>query len=204
MEFRKSGQVAIADFHPLQGIKVDVQAGSYPQHLPILLSAYPDILSIASHSCLMALPSIRVPVSPRKVAVNIANKMGFVRQGLMARGEYLADPAILERVDWEHYGRGQRLVLLPRPPVSPDSRLPTPFPDGPDSRSCEKLPTAVVSTAPFTGTKFGHRLVLPGSDIQWWARLRWALEFFLQFFWVSVSSGNEHGSSLIGILFKIL
>lgn len=79
----------------------------------------------------MALPFI--PVSPKRAAQNIATKMGFVRQGLMARGEYLADPTIVERVGWEPHSSGHRLIILPPPSPSPNGREDTPFPDGSDA-----------------------------------------------------------------------
>jgi len=74
-----------------------------------------------------------IPVSPKRVAQNIARKMGFVRQGLMSKGEYLADPAIVDRVGWEPYGSGHRLVVLPPPSLSPNTREVTPFPDNSDA-----------------------------------------------------------------------
>lgn len=83
---------------------------------------------LSSLSLAMALPFI--PVSPRRAARNIATKMGFVRQGLISRGEYLADPAIVERVGWEQFGSGHHLVVLPLPSPSPTNREATPFPDG--------------------------------------------------------------------------
>ena len=68
----------------------------------------------------------------------------------MARGEYLADPTILERVDWEPYGRGQRLVLLPHPSIAPGTRLPTPFPESPDAvaASLTDVPSPLPINAP--------------------------------------------------------
>ena len=75
----------------------------------------------------MSIPFI--PVSPRTAARNIANKMSLVREGLMARGEYLADPTIMDRVTWEPYGSGHRLVITPPAPHTPDSHNDTPPPD---------------------------------------------------------------------------
>jgi len=57
--------------------------------------------------------------------------MGFIRQGLMVRGEYLSDPMITERVGWEPIGSGHRLVLLPRPSPTANTRESTPHPDRP-------------------------------------------------------------------------
>ncbi|KAF9789202.1 hypothetical protein BJ322DRAFT_1017915 [Thelephora terrestris] len=65
----------------------------------------------------MALPFI--PVSPEQAAINIARKMEFVREGIMDRGEYLADQTVLERVAWEPYGHGQRLTVIPLPSSTP-------------------------------------------------------------------------------------
>lgn len=59
--------------------------------------------------------------------------MGFVHQGLMARGEYLADPTVPDRVGWEPYGQGQRLVVLPRHSPLASTREATPIPSGPDT-----------------------------------------------------------------------
>lgn len=94
---------------------------------PLAPHRHHPITSILS----MALPFI--PVHPEQVAINIANKMGFIRQGLMSRGEYLADPTLPERVGWEPYGRGQRLVVLPPPSPSPSTREATPLPDSSDA-----------------------------------------------------------------------
>ena len=107
----------------------------------------------------MALPFI--PVSPKQVAINIANKMAFVRQGLMSRGEYLADPAILDRVGWEPHGRGQRLALLPCP--STLSRLPTPVPDSPDAVAANALdnPPPIPNSAPDTSPQLDD---IPPAD----------------------------------------
>ena len=88
----------------------------------------------------MSIPFI--PVSPRQVAQNIATKMGFVRQGLMAKGEYLADPAIVDRVGWEPHGLGHRLILLPPPSASPNTRQSTPFPDGSDTATTDPSDTS--------------------------------------------------------------
>lgn len=55
----------------------------------------------------------------------------------MARGEYLADPTIVEKVAWEPYGSGHRLVILPPPSHTPDTREDTPFPDGVDAAATE-------------------------------------------------------------------
>ena len=79
----------------------------------------------------MATPFI--PVSPKTAAHNIATKMSLVRQGLMARGEYLADPTMAEKVTWEPHGSGHRLVLRPLPSHSPGDREGTPFPNGSDA-----------------------------------------------------------------------
>ena len=147
-KFRIDGRGSVADFQLLWGIYVCFCAGSPSHRLPVLFSASLHMLSSSSPSSLMALPFI--PVSPTQVAINIANKMGFVRQGLMARGGYLADPTILEWVDWEPHGRGQRLMLLPRPSVSPASCLPTLFPDSPDAvtASLTNDPSPVPNDAP--------------------------------------------------------
>ena len=80
-----------------------------------------------------------VPVSPKTAARNIATKMSFIRQGLMARGEYLADPTIVEKVTWEPYGSGHKLVLLPPPSDSPDARGNTPVPESPEAVTTEPL-----------------------------------------------------------------
>lgn len=77
----------------------------------------------------MALPFI--PATPEEAALSIANKMSIVRQGLMAKGEYLVDPTIVEKVAWEPHGSGHRLVLLPPTSPSATAREGTPFPDGP-------------------------------------------------------------------------
>lgn len=92
----------------------------------------------------MALPFI--PVPPEQVAINIANKMSFIRQGLMAKGEYLADPTIVEKVTWEPYGSGHRLVILPPAPYSATTREATPFPDGSETVFAD--PSNASSPAP--------------------------------------------------------
>lgn len=74
----------------------------------------------------MALPF--TPVPAEQVARNIANKMAFVRDGLMERGEYLADAAILEKVAWEPHGSGHVLVIS-HPPLVPGVQEATPPPD---------------------------------------------------------------------------
>ena len=81
----------------------------------------------------MAVPFI--PATPSQAARSIARKMGYVRQGLLAKGEYLSDPTITERVGWEPHGSGHRLVVLPRPSPSANAREGTPYPDGPAAAS---------------------------------------------------------------------
>ena len=76
-----------------------------------------------------------IPVTPKQAARNIARKMGFVRQDLMAKGEYLANPTITERVAWEPHGSGHRLVVLPHPSPSSRTREETPYPDNPAAAS---------------------------------------------------------------------
>ena len=84
----------------------------------------------------MSIPFI--PRSPKTVARNIATKMSLVREGLMARGEYLADPTIVEKVTWEPHGSGHRLVVRPPPSPSPDTREGTPLPDGSTGTATEQ------------------------------------------------------------------
>ena len=103
----------------------------------------------------MATPFI--PVSPKTAARNIATKMSLVRQGLMARGEYLADPTIVEKVTWEPFGSGHRLVLCPPPSLSPGDRESTPFPDGSDA--AVTAPPDSPSPAP------ENRSNVPAADI---------------------------------------
>ena len=65
--------------------------------------------------------------------------MSLVHQGLIARGEYLTDPTLPERVAWEAYGSGHRLVVLPPPSSSPTDRESTPFPDGSDTAAANPV-----------------------------------------------------------------
>lgn len=83
-----------------------------------------------------------IPATPEQAAHSIARKMGFVRQELMAKGEYLFDPTITERVTWEPHGSGHRLVILPHPSPSAGTRNPTPFPDGPAPASPNPFDTS--------------------------------------------------------------
>ena len=76
----------------------------------------------------MSIPFI--PATPTQAARSIARKMGLIRQGLMAKGEYLSDPMITERVGWEPVGSGHRLVFLPHPSPTVNTREATPHPDG--------------------------------------------------------------------------
>lgn len=107
----------------------------------------------------MAVPF--TPVSAKQAAINIANKMGFVRQGLMSRGEYLCDPTVPERVVWEPYGRGQRLVILPPSSASPNTREATPFPDTPDSAAATNPPDDTPSNPDSTPDS----TPLPANDV---------------------------------------
>jgi len=83
----------------------------------------------------MATPFI--PVSPKSAARNIAGKMSQVREGLMVRGEYLVDPTIVEKVAWEPHGSSHRLVILPPPSLSLDTREATPFADGSETATTD-------------------------------------------------------------------
>ncbi|KAF9778133.1 hypothetical protein BJ322DRAFT_1025232 [Thelephora terrestris] len=84
----------------------------------------------------MSIPFI--PVSPRTAARNIATRMSLVREGLMARGEYLADPTIVEKVTWEPYGSSHRLVIIPPPSPSPVTLENSSLPDDPGAATAEQ------------------------------------------------------------------
>lgn len=90
----------------------------------------------------MALPF--TPVPAEQVARNIANKMAFVRDGLMERGEYLADAAVLEKVTWEPQGSGHVLVIS-HPPLAPGVQEATPPPDRDDRTIADPLEAAPPS-----------------------------------------------------------
>ena len=60
-----------------------------------------------------------VPLSPAEVAFRVADKMGRARDSLFSKGEYLADPDILNRVCWERIGTGHQLVIKPVRTVTP-------------------------------------------------------------------------------------
>ena len=133
--------------HPLQCLRLFPQPTHYAllsspplSHLTTFVS--PRRLRLnPSHQYHLATLSMALPFTPvpaEQVARNIANKMAFVREGLMERGEYLADTTILEKVTWEPHGSGH-ILTIPRPPLAPDVQEATPPPDGDDRTIADPL-----------------------------------------------------------------
>ena len=62
--------------------------------------------------------------SPEQVARNVADTMEGVRDSLFSKGEYLADPGILDRVVWKPVGTGHQLVIKPTCTTDPSPNSP--------------------------------------------------------------------------------
>lgn len=97
-----------------------------------------------------------IPRSPEEVALNIATKMDLARQSLFDKGEYLADPDILNRVLWEPVGSGHQLVIKPHHeavPFIPESDDPTAEPsispslDNDDDDTSTNIPLPAIEAA---------------------------------------------------------
>lgn len=95
-----------------------------------------------------------IPPSPAEIAEHLAVKMGFVRQALISKGEFLSDPAISGRLEWVPFGPGHRLAIKPEDPVALDATDPPPSPvDGAASTHLNdtentQLPTPDATPSP--------------------------------------------------------
>jgi len=92
-----------------------------------------------------------IPPSPAEIAERLAIKMGLVREALISKGEFLADPSIPGRVEWVPCGPGHRLTVKSEDSLALDATDPPPSPvDGATSArsSSGQLPTPDTTPTP--------------------------------------------------------